>query len=58
MKRFLPVVLALSFSAIAVALTMFVFRPRIQLFRDVAGELRHKLDEAIEDGIEGKEADE
>src|SRR4029079_14174255 len=42
MKRFLPIMLALSFSVIAVALTLFVVRPRIQSIRITTGGLRDK----------------
>jgi hypothetical protein len=55
MKRFLPVMLALSFSAIAVALTLFVVRPRIQSIRVATGDLRDKVDEVIEEITEPKE---
>ena len=55
MKRFLPVMLALSFSAIAVALTLFVVRPRIQSIRVATGGLRDKVDEVIEEITEPKE---
>ena len=55
MKRFLPVMLALSFSAIAVALTLFVVRPRIQSIRVATDGLRDKVDEVIEEITEPKE---
>jgi hypothetical protein len=58
MKRFMPVLLALSFSVIAVAVMLFVVRPRAQVFRDAAGELRHKIDEVIEEVTENEEGDE
>ena len=52
MKRFLPMMLALSFSAIAVALMLFVFRPRIQSIRVSKGGLREKLEEVVEEVVE------
>ena len=55
MKRFLPVMLALSFSAIAVALTLFVVRSRIQSIRVATDGLRDKVDEVIEEITEPKE---
>ena len=57
MKRFLPMILALSVSAIAVAMTLIVFRPRLPAIRDAAGELRHKVGEVIEEITELEEAD-
>jgi hypothetical protein len=49
MKRFLPVMFALSFSAIAIAVLLFVFRPRMESVRVATGELRHKVEEVIEE---------
>jgi hypothetical protein len=56
MKRFMPVILALSFTAIAVAFALFVIRPRIEPGQ-IPGGLRRKLGEAIEAVTEPEEAD-
>ena len=55
MKRFLPVMLALAFSAFAVV-TMLVIQHRAEAFR-VAAKLRHELDEVIEEMTEPKEVE-
>jgi hypothetical protein len=57
MKRFLPVLLALSFSAIALAAMVVLVRPRMTAIRATTDGLRHKLDEAIETVGEREEAD-
>lgn len=57
MKRYLPVMLALAFSALAVAVALFVFRPGLGFARGAAEELRHKVDEVIEEVTEREEAD-
>jgi hypothetical protein len=56
MKRFLPVMLALAFSAFAVLTTMFVIQHRSDAFR-VAGKLRHELDGVMEELTEREEGE-
>ena len=55
MKRFLPVLLALSFSAIAVAAMFLVFRLRTPAFRAATESIREKVDEVIEEITEREE---
>lgn len=57
MNRFLPLLLALAFSAFAVALALFVVRPRMDTLRVATGDWRHRLDEVIEEVTDRKEED-
>lgn len=56
MKRFLPVMFALLFSALAVGFTLFVVRPRMTSLKAAGDGLRHKIEEVVEEMAE-KEAD-
>lgn len=60
MKRFLPVMFALLFSALAVGFTLFVVRPRMTSLKAAGEGLRHKIEEVVEEVVEEmaeKEAD-
>lgn len=56
MKRYLPVMFAVAFSALAMAIAVFVLRPGLPGLRGAAAELRHKVDEVIEEVTEREEA--
>jgi hypothetical protein len=55
MKRFLPIVLALGLSAMAILMTTFLLRGRVDAIRAVTGRLR-ELDEEVQPPVEPGEA--
>ena len=57
MKRFLPIIFALAFTAFAVGFTLLVARPGIRSVRARAEDLQHKLADVI-DEIADRRADE
>jgi len=57
MKRFPAVILALAFSAAAMAVMFFVVRPNVPFLRARTEGLRHKLGEVIEEITELEEGD-
>ena len=61
MKRYLSVIFALSFSVFAVAVMLFVVRPRMESFRFPTENLRHKVEaiagEIVEEIAELKEGE-
>ena len=57
MKRFLPVVFALTFTALALGLTLFVVRPGIRSIRARGEDLQHELADVIDEITDPAEAE-
>jgi hypothetical protein len=57
MKRFLPIIFALAFTAFAVGFTLLVARPGIRLIRARGENLEHKLADVIDEITDREEAE-